>query len=394
MSRTLLLACFLPFLAEAQENASALGNAPTAPQAAVETGAGGNVPLGAGLYSALGLSFGQQATTPAQTPASRPTPTRTPAPPSPPTGEPRPTVEGSMIGYIENAIPGSQIRIRIEAGFDMNLPDRAEFFYAKCGCYASNLKGTGNPAYDPNAPGPGPGVVTKLNYQELYLHGEYGIGRRFSVFTDVPFRWIQPQAFVPGFGSFSNEAGLGDVQAGFKLAPLVSARRYLTFQLKSYFRSGDGSRGLGTNHYSIEPALLYYQTVSRRAAVESQAGIWHPMGGSVGVVSATSAQPERFAGNVFFYGVGPSYVVYNGERIRIAPVIELVGWQVLGGFETVWSSATRIGIPASGTDIVNLKFGVRTTIGVHSSVYAGYGRALTAAVWYSDIVRVEYRYAF
>src|SRR5262245_319540 len=72
----------------------------------------------------------------------------------------RPRSEGSMVGYIDNAIVGNQVRIRFDAGFHTEFPDRAEFFYAKCGCYSSNLAGSGLPATDLSASGPGPGVAT------------------------------------------------------------------------------------------------------------------------------------------------------------------------------------------------------------------------------------------
>ena len=42
-------------------------------------------------------------------------------------------------------------------------------------------------------------------------------------------------------------------------------------------------KGLGTNHWSVEPALLYYQQVGERLSIESQIGDWHPTGGSAGV---------------------------------------------------------------------------------------------------------------
>ena len=42
---------------------------------------------------------------------------------------------------------------------------------------------------------------------------------------------------------------------------------------------------------------------------------------------------------------------------RLAPVVELVGWRVLSGFQTV--AAT---VDAGGTNIVNLKFGARLLI--------------------------------
>jgi hypothetical protein len=177
------------------------------------------------------------------------------------------------------------------------------------------------------------------------------------------------------------------VQAGLKFAMLASSRHYLTAQLLSYFPSGDSRSGLGTNHYSVEPALLYYQRLSERFELEGELGGWLPIGGS----SGKGANPSQgFAGNLFFYGIGPSYRLINGERFRLAPVIEIVGWNVTGGQQT------GSGIPssASGINIVNLKIGARMGFGNHNSLYVGYGKALTSGDWYDQIVRVEYRYSF
>ncbi len=55
-----------------------------------------------------------------------------------PAAKPRPRMEGSATGYIDNAIVGSQIRFRFDAAFGFQDPDRAEFFYAKCGCYRTS----------------------------------------------------------------------------------------------------------------------------------------------------------------------------------------------------------------------------------------------------------------
>ena len=326
-----------------------------------------------------------------QQPAGQPQPAQTASASS---DASRPRTEGSMIGYLEDATIGSQVRIRSEGGFDAQFPDRAEFFYAKCGCFKSNLAGSGLPAFDPKSPGPGPGVVTKLNFQQLYMQGEYAPHRRLSVFVEVPIRWIQPMGFVPGFGSFGNQGGLGDVTAGVKAAIIASRKQYLTVQLKSYFPSGDASKGLSTGHYSIEPSLLYYQALPNRMALESEIGIWAPIGGAAGVASATNSTPQGFAGNILFYGVGPSYQLVRREHFHFSPVVELVGWSVLGGFQTVWISATRTADLVGGTNIVNIKIGARTDIGGGNSFYIGYGRALTSAVWYSDLVRFEFRHAF
>lgn len=174
-----------------------------------------------------------------------------------------------MVGYIDNAIVGSQVRIRFDAAFHNNAPDRAEFFYAQ---YAGLF-------------GPGPNsVLADLNFQQLYLYVEYAPTKRFSFLTEVPVRWIQPQLTVANTANTTpsnvNEAGLSDVTAGFKLAAVASSNQYLTFQFQAYFPSGSASMGLGTHHYRVEPALLYYRRLSNRVALEAQAGDTHPIGGS------------------------------------------------------------------------------------------------------------------
>jgi len=316
---------------------------------------------------------------------SKSTQSQTTAPAKEPSGPP---LEGSMVGYVDDAIVGSQVRIRFDAGFKDNAPDRAEFFYPQCGC-------------NPGGPGPRPGASNNINFQQLYLQAEYAPVRRFSVFTEVPIRWIQPQSFIPGTSNvvqgvavtgaspFSNQSGISDVRAGFKLAVTASSDHSLTFQFKAYFPSGDGSRGLGTAHYSIEPSLLYYQRLSDRWAVESQIGGWLPINGS------SLSGVGNYAGDIFFYGFGPSYQLVNRENIKFAPVVELFGWHVLGGLETVETPAgTPAVADASGTNIVNLKIGARTSFGRHNSVYVGFGQAVTHSVWYEHIVRLEYRYSF
>jgi hypothetical protein len=80
--------------------------------------------------------------------------------------------------------------------------------------------------------------------------------------------------------------------------------------------------------------------------------------------------------------------VYQGTRARVAPVVELVGWHVINGFQTADKG------DAGGTNIVNLKVGARAVWDSRHSFYVGYGHALTNATWYDDIVRFEYRFSF
>jgi hypothetical protein len=266
----------------------------------------------------------------------------------------------------------------VDADFDLRNPDRAEFFYAKCGCYR-----TLNPG-DPNAPGPGPGVAKSANLQELQLHLEYAPKRRVSVFVETPVRFIQ---FTPApGGTLSNGNGLGDVRAGFKYAVLAGENRYLTFQFRAYFPTGDSFRGLGTNHYSVEPTLLYYQRFGERLAVSSEFGDWHPIGGSSGIPLTTQ---NGFAGDILIYGLGAGYDIVQKQDYRVTPVVEFVGWSVLSGLVTGGMFPSTAGIT-----IANVKIGARLSTGIHHSFYAGYGRELTHSSWYTDIVRFEYRFAF
>ena len=286
---------------------------------------------------------------------------------------------GSFVGYIEDPVVSSKIRVRFEMGLHNSVPDRAEFFYAKCGCYRDLAPA--DPAYDPDAKGPGPGIVSDLNFQQLYVLGEYAPNERFSAFAELPIRWLQPQS--PG--AFGNQTGISDLRAGVKFGLAATEEMSLTAQVKTFLSSGDALQGLGTGHASIEPGLLYHRNLSERAAIATQFSLWVPFGGSNGVPRTVDG---KFSGRVLSYGIGPSIDVYSTERMRFAPVVELVGWHVLSGYQTTSPA------DASGTDIVNVKFGARATWANGASIYGGYGRALTDSDWYDDILRFEYRMSF
>lgn len=294
----------------------------------------------------------------------------------------------SMVGYIGDSTIASQVRIRFDTGYGANAPDRAEFFYAKCGCYR-DVADLIPPAFDPDSPGPGPGVVTNLNFQQLYLLAEFAPHERVSVFGEVPIRWLQPQEFVPGLGSFDSTSGLSDIRFGAKFGVVVLPERQVTVLLQVAAPTGEPLDGLGTNHWSVEPAILYSEHVTDRFALEAQFGDVLPADGSAGVPTVSS---DKFSGSVLYYGIGPSYEVYSTDRVRIAPVVELVGWHVNGGFQTTLEPTP---FPSSsGTNIVNLKFGVRFVVQEQNSIYVGYGHSLTDAIWYDDIFRAEYRVGF
>ncbi|HJT79153.1 MAG TPA: hypothetical protein VJ739_18295 [Gemmataceae bacterium] len=257
----------------------------------------------------------------------------------------------SSVGYIDSAIPQTQLRIRGDAAYGDNRPERAEFLYPQDGL---------------------PKPESRVDYQEVSAYLEGAFLPNFSAFAEVPFRFLNPEIN-------DNHAGLSDVNAGLKWAVLAADEQYLTLQFRTYAPSGLKHRGLGNGHVTLEPAVLYNRALTDDLHLEAELRDWVPVGGT------------DFEGNVVRYGVGASYDVYKDEGLRVAPVAEFVGWTVLSGKD----DEENIGIVknAAGETIVNAKLGVRTS-SPFGEIYVGYGRALTGTVWYKDIIRLEYRLLF
>ncbi len=274
-------------------------------------------------------------------------------------------------GYIDGAVPMNLLRLRVDAAYNNTRPDRAEFFYPKCGCFRTDP----GPLNDPNAPGPRL-LESAVNYQEISAYLEVAPVRWFSAFLDVPVRFLNPDVNA-------NTAGLSDINAGVKVALLAYDDLFVTLQFRTYAPTGDGDRGLGTDHVSLEPALLIFHRLTDRLSMEAELRDWIPINGT------------DFAGNVIRYGLGASYAVLDTGRLRVSPVAEVVGWTVLDGKVTVPSpDLTSLTVQdAEGDTIVNVKVGVRVLFG-NADIYTGYGRALTGDTWYEDIYRLEFRLHF
>jgi hypothetical protein len=121
--------------------------------------------------------------------------------------------------YIDDARIRNLFRFRADAAYNNPFPDRAEFFYAQCGCFNQIA---------PGAPGPGvTSAATNVNYQEFWGYIERAFSNRFSVFIDVPFRLVDIDVnFPPGAAQIPNSGGLSDIHLGFKYAFIADPNRY------------------------------------------------------------------------------------------------------------------------------------------------------------------------
>ncbi len=264
--------------------------------------------------------------------------------------------------YIDSAIPRTTFRLRFDAAYDDHRPDRAEFFYAKCGCF--RVAGL-----DPHAAGP-PLPEAGVDYQDASAYIEFAPTADFSVFAEAPWRFLNPE-------NNANTNGVGDTIVGAKAALIRTPCTVLTAQVKGYLPTGDSVRGLGTHHESVEPGILLYHRLSDRLAINAEVRYWIPTSGS------------DFSGSVIRYGIGASYDLIQGCDWKLTPTLEFVGWTIQDGKESNLFNPVH---DASGETIVNVKGGARLFFGEHSSVAASAGLALTGDWWYKEIWRVEYRW--
>ncbi len=293
-------------------------------------------------------------------------------PPTPPNGQslaPQPSfeseeggasVKNSTVGYIDSALPESLFRLRFDAAYDFRRPNRAEFFYAK-----SRPLGPGIPQPEP-----------RIDYQDLSAYLEIAGSDRLSGFVELPWRFLNPEVNA-------NTNGLSDMNAGFKYAFLCRDDFVATFQFRTYAPTGDSHRGLGNHHVSLEPAVLFYKSLTDRLGLEGEFRYWVPIDGT------------DFAGDLVRYGLGLHYDIWKRCALTLAPVVEFVGWTVLEGKESAVTPSGLVFIKdAAGDTIVNAKLGLRLRADALGDFYAGYGRSLTGDRWYANTFRLEFRLRF
>ncbi len=278
------------------------------------------------------------------------------------------------VGYIDSAIVRNQLRFRYDSAYDSPTPYRAEFLYPKSKALIAGVA-------DPNAPGL-PLKETSIDFQEFSLYAEsLLVDDLISGFIEVPFRLINPDLN-------ENAEGISDIQLGVKAALWTNDQESLTFQLRTLLPTGDGSKGLGTETVRLEPGLLFLKRLPSYTLIEGEVRDIIPLGGT------------KWAGNVLRYGVGVSQPWFYHDSVRFSPVVETVAWSVLGGRVGKGINTPQERVEDANTTVANIKIGARLDLlssshnGGWHSIYLGYGRALTGAQWYDDVLRAEIRLAF
>jgi hypothetical protein len=269
-------------------------------------------------------------------------------------------VRDSYVGFLDAAAPRSVFGLRFDSLFVNRQPSRAEYLFAKGGL--------------PNSVG-FPLPETRVDYHELTTFAEYSLTPWFSAFVEAPYRWLNPEIN-------DNTSGAGDMRYGLKLCTWSDGPVIASVLLRIYQPTARRET-LGTSHWSIEPGILAAWRITDKVLLEGEFRYWTAIGGS------------DFAGDLLRYGAGISYKHQTARGVWFAPVIEGIGWSVLGGKAMSATSADSFIVEdAHGQTIVNGYAGLRFGFGSRIDMYLGYGRSFTGHFWSRETYRFEVRYSF
>lgn len=234
--------------------------------------------------------------------------------------EPRWIPEANAAFFQDGPRPVTQTRIRWDSVFNYGFPDTAEFFWAQIG-----VKGPKNP-------------TPSLHYNELSFYQEVA-AKGASFFIEVPYLSVLP-------AGDPTAAGFGDMNLGTKTVLLDRELLLVTLQFRTYIPIGNPTRGYGTGHVSLEPALLAALKLTPTTYLQMEVADWIPVGGTSG-----------FAGSTIHYHLSLNQnLCHLGDCFNIVGTMEFNGFSYRGEY-TDFPSGTVLSM--GGSDYYNAGPGLR-----------------------------------
>ena len=265
--------------------------------------------------------------------------------------------------FVEAARPQTQQRLRWDAGLDAILPDRAEYSWARA---------------DGQGKGPSPAAgflaVRGLTYHELSLYTEVG-SSGFSVFTDVPYRSLDPTG-TP------HAAGFADMNVGTKTLLFDCELLQVSFQFRTHIPMSNTMKGLGTGHVSLEPSLLMGLCLGPETYFQGQISEWIPIGGD-----------EDYAGAILHYHVAINHVLWRPlSDVPLIGTMECSGWSFQDGAYS--DPVTGFMRQASGQTTLTFGSGLRLAVCDKIDFGTGVAFALQDRHLANVLVRSEFRWRY
>jgi hypothetical protein len=277
-----------------------------------------------------------------------------------PAADPGLSINDTFVSFIDSAVPRNVIGLRFDGAYNNRQPTRATYLFAKGGL--------------PNSVG-FPLPETRVDTLELTSYAEYSLTPWFSFFLEGSYRWINPEVNA-------NQSGASDMRYGMRVCTWSSDSFIATILLRLYQPSARYET-LGTGHWSIEPGLLAAYKINNNFHLEGELRYWIPI------------TRDDFAGDIFRYGLGLSYGQRNPNGVWYMPVLEGIGWTVMGGKTMLASSPDNFVVQdARNQTIVNGYLGLRVGYAQNVDFYIGYGRSFTGQFWARDMYRFEVRFSY
>jgi hypothetical protein len=260
--------------------------------------------------------------------------------------------------------PITQMRLRYDHVWGYPFPDKAEFLWPRADGHGKG-------------PSPLPGTLGggSLDYQDLMLYQEVGIDR-FSVSFEMPYNHFSPD-------NYNGASGFGDLIIGTKTLLLDCELMQFAFGLKTFVPTGNFTKGLGTSHVSLEPALMLALRLAPETYLQAELAYRIPIGGD-----------GTYQGPVLHYHLSLNQLLWHcGNDIKLIGVAELNGYEITGGAYT----DTVTGLPLSAKnvgDIASIGPGIRLVICDKIDFGIGSAFNFTSSSMGDEWLRIEFRWRF
>jgi hypothetical protein len=306
--------------------------------------------------------------------------------------------------FVDAARPVTQTRFRWDTGWNLEHPDRAEYFWARVKTDPAQVAPPGSPT----GAAKGPSFIAKnVDYSQLFLGMEAATGR-FSILIEQSYRdldpdtaiasIIDPTASTPGnvvfrtgdAGQARHSSGFGDMSITTKTLLLDCELLQFSFLFRTSIPVGSAPKGLGIGHVALEPSLAYSLRMTPSCYMQGQIAYWIPIGGD-----------PLYQGNIFHAHWSFNHVLWAPTPgLQLIGTLEFNEWSVLGGNYTepdylvpADSGFAPLAQSAS-TTIFSIGPGIRLFVCDKLDIGVGSAFAVTGPRWAKDLVRAELRLRF
>ena len=264
--------------------------------------------------------------------------------------------------FVDPVRPATQTRFRWDRGYNVRLPDRAEYFWAR-----ADGQGLGP------RPFAGVQVSPRVDFHELTMYTEAARGS-FSVWTELPYRNSDPILATGG-------SGFGDMKVGTKSVIFDRELVQIAFQMTTHIPTGNAMKGLGVEHVSLEPSIIMGLRLTPTTYFQGQIAEWIPLGGS------------DYAGAILNYHLSMNQTVWQPvTNVLLISTWEFNGWTFQDGGYT--DPVLGPGQRATGQSYFSGGPGLRLSICDNLDFGVGSAFALSYPHWAATQFRFEMRYRY